>query len=300
MDQEITVSKNWIKLLFEDHLGVKKIDYAKKSVDMIEQNFFISDKNRYHISNLFTELESHPDGNRKELIAEILRYLSVEKIKPIDIQHFENTSNEILLAENSEDKIYFDPYLTEKEIKKLSKKHLNIEIHNKNSLVKPFDYHRFRIVPDNIKFQKDVRFDLIGYLKPYLKYAKNIKIIDPFLANTKAFFNLKNLFEFINISCKIEIQIYSLNDYLNSNKSKKMDYESNYALLIKKINELKKTGFNIEIIEFKTKKHKGRFIITDKVEIQIPGGLDCINQDGFPTIEENETSEKLSVNFINE
>jgi len=297
MDQELTVSKSIVNYLFKN-LPAYKANNAQKCIDIIEQNYFVSDIQNSHLKKIYDEFKFFPDGDKKRSIFDLLDHTIQKKLKSIEYFYTEEEDCEIQLSNESEDKIFLDVNLDLKGIKSKTKKFLNVEFLNSDLIINPEISNRFRVIPTNYELQKDVRFDLVNFMRPFFRNATEIIIIDPFLANKYAFHNLKNLFQVIEKKCKIKLKLYSERDYLSYSKLKKDEFKNNYDILIKEINEQRNIGFKIEIEEFKVKKHKERYILTDKFEISIPGGLDCLDVNGFPFLDSDTEKKKFTVNFL--
>lgn len=299
MDQEITVSKNIVSYLF-NNLPAYKANNAQKCIDIIEQNYFVSDNQNNHLKKIYDEFESFPDDDKRRSIYYLLDHTIQNKLKNIEYSYTGEEDCEIQLSNESEDKIFLDVNLDLKGIKSKAKKFLNVEFLNSDLLIKPEITNRFRVIPSTYELQKEVRFDLLNFVKPLFRNATEIIIIDPFLANKNAFKNFKDLFSVINKVCKIKLKIYSERDYLSYAylKIKIDEFKSNYDVLLKEIKFQRGFGFKIELEEFEVKKHKERYILTDKFEIYIPGGLDCLDENGFPLLDSDNDKKKFTVNFL--
>jgi len=299
MDQELTVSKNFISYLF-NNLPSYKSNNTQKCIDLIEQNHFVNDLKNNHLKQFYEEFEKYPDSDKKRNIYSIMDYIFRNKIKYFDHNYSGNEEceeSEELLAKETNDKILFDVSLNSKDIKRKLRKYPEIEYLNEKIFINPDIHYRFKVIPVTIELEADVRFDLNNLLFPLIRNSKEVKVIDPFLPNKNAFSNLKKLFEIINIETKIKLQVYSERDYLSYGKNND-DFKKNYGNFLNEIKKMQVSKFKIEIEEFKTRKHKERYIMTDKFEITLPGGLDCLNENGMPVLTGDE-KKRISVNYKN-
>lgn len=301
MDQELTISKSLVGY-FYNNLPAYKINNAQKCLEIIEQNYFVSDTKGNHKKNIFDELNSLPEGDKRKTIFYLVDHIIQNRTRNFDSQYSgEDSESEIQLSKITEDKLFLDLDLNIKEIKSKTKKYPEIEFLNHEILIKPETSHRFKNIPTIISLQKDVRFDLVEFLRPFLRNAKEITIVDPFLANKNAFSNLKNLFTLFIKNCNIKLNHYSEKDYLiyaGNNKDKKDKFIENYRNLNEEIESKKAMDFKIEIDEFTSRDHKERYILTEKFEIKIPGGLDCLDEYGFPSLKNEKERKKIEVNFL--
>jgi len=294
MDQELTVSKNFVRYLF-DNLPAYKTNNAQRCIELIEQNYFVIDQHHNHERKFYEEFEKYPDSDKKRNIVSIMENIFRNKFKSFNHKYSLAEECEELLAKETIDKILFDVTLNPKDIKRKSRKYPEIEYLNEYLIINPDIYIRFKVIPLSIELEADVRFDLNNLLFPLIRNSKEVKVIDPFLPNKNAFSNLNKIFEIIGVETKIKLLVYSERDYLSYGKNKD-DFKKNYDDFIKEIKKMQVSKYKIEIEEFKTRKHKERYIMTDKFEITLPGGLDCFNENGMPVLTGDE-KKRITVNF---
>ena len=121
-------------------------------------------------------------------------------------------------------------------------------------------------------------YDINRIFAPFLRDAKNVRIEDPYLPNTKASLNIWKIINHLNDS-RIKLVFLKRNKYA-SNGNKFM--EDRYDTFTKTIQEYQKNGLQIDYSEpFVKKSHRERWIFTDQFQIYVPGGLDFLDEDGF-------------------
>lgn len=296
MEQQIVISTEIVNYLSENLPAYRK-NTALELIEIIEQNYVVSDKATHHFNKIIDEVDKIVDSAKKSEIFKIIQYWINNKNCFIDCN---NTSmdDDILLTSYTNDRIYLNPIYTNKEKQKKTIKYSDIEIHNSESFIKPLCSDRLKNAPDILKLEKDVYYDIERIFQPYLKNAGILEIIDPFLPNPNALYNFKKI---INLSGakQIKVIIHSQHNYIekygNRNKEKAQeDYES----LKKFLADLKKVGKKVQETEFKLRSHKERYIKTEKLKIKLPGGLDFLNKDGFAKIEIGEEPLEIEIGLI--
>lgn len=299
MEQDICISNNIVTFFYED-LTISSLDIsiAKKCYEIIKQNFIIFDKDNIHLKNITNIIHNLPDCEEKETLKKDFLGLLINKRKKVD---FELTSGltDYHLANASLDKIYFNPKISNIEIEKmkLSLNHgiVDLEIHDCNSFVNPDINDNLKHAPSNYDLQKGIQYDLVKFLKPFLRNSKFVKFIDPYIRNYIARNHLKKIMEIIPKNAEIIIKTIPDDDVKDSNKIKKFDeIIKNRATKEEFISEIRK---NKEGVEYNYFGHKERYIITENFKIYIPGGLDQFNEEGIPNISEFDDLMTLWVRF---
>lgn len=310
MDQELTVSKNLVNYLY-NNCSIFKKNNAGKCIDVLRQNYFVLDLSKEHWNNYKTEFNNLPNENAvamNELERFIFLELFKDRIKEYDLIKDESVNIELELTKLSVDKILVDLDFTEKNIKQEQKSNPGIEFHNSHSLINPECYHRLKNVPANITLEKDKLYDWEVLLSPFLRSADSIEIKDPYLINPTAVENLKKIFKIINKNTKVKLLALKKDKYSKTYHKATRKFISNpekeeiYNRYINEIDILKKNGYSILVNEYydgKTK-HRERYIYTDRFKIYIPGGLDCIDVDGNPNIDEQDKDgNEIRIDYIN-
>ncbi len=286
MNQHLTVSKTIVKYLNDSLSALEHVVTAHDVMDTIKQNYIVSDKTKRHSQDIISELEKIDDLKKKEYLTKIIGHWIYDRSKFVDCD-LSLVTTTIELAKLTCDQIYFDPSLTWKERDNLRGDNSSVEIHNEKSLIKPQDVDRLKNCPDTIKLRNNIKYDIITLFEPYLREAKEITFQDPYLPNHRAFYNFKLLVENVNVD-KIMAIIHSRKNYARKNdRTKEMRYDEFVEYTNKK---------NIHLSEWKSHDHKERYIITDELEIYIPGGLDIFNKDGTARISEPDKEiKKISI-----
>lgn len=276
MDQELFISKEIIRYLNEN-LPAYKINDAMKAIDYIEQNYIICDKKKqYHFNNITDSIDSLENNPKKEEIKRIVDNWINTKRKFIDCDFDSSDESIYNLTLKTEDKIYFNPFLSPKEKDNLSIKYKDIEFHHIQSFINPQHYNRLKHIETKICLEKNCYYDLIKILTPFLKYAKNVEILDPYLFNDLA---SKNLLKIIDNFKEKTFNLIFLHDDKNKDN---IEYKKKYDNFIKKLKELVDDGYKVKFDEkIRKKRHFQRHIKTEKYHISIPGGLDFLNSEGY-------------------
>ncbi len=283
MNQEIIIEKSFIRYLENSKLSFK-ISEAQKCVEVIEQNNIISDENEDIYKDYQEELEKISNSDLRILIAELIYEWKEKKTKQVTFTY--NKENILELTKLSKDKILFNPTLTAKEINRILKANSDVEVHNKDTFINPEPYHRLKNIDIRIKLNKDVYYDIRLLFEPFIRCSEEITIIDPFLPNNNALQNVKVILNHI-ANRKINLITHSGHNYVHKygNKNPTL-YESNWVNFQKFISELKGKNNQVQVSEFKNRKHQERYLITNDVKIILPGGMDFLDENGFPNIED--------------
>jgi hypothetical protein len=290
MNQQLTLNKSIIKF-FAENLPAYSVNDAIKIIDLIEQNRIISDFEKKYFIELDNEIDTISDLTKRFEIRKIFDNWINYRCSFINYSFDSENEGDVQLAFHSEDRIYFNPYLIEKQKSKLEIKYSGIEVHNKDSFLEPEYFQRLKHLPTAVRLNDGLPYDLAAIINPFIKEAKRIIVIDPYLPNENASRNLFNLFDlligkeitlvflsekkytaiqikkngiFEEIIDKIKLKLY--NDFLNNLENKRLD------------------GFKINMEHFHEKKHIERHILTEEVQINLPGGLDFLNIDGKPNL----------------
>lgn len=294
MKQEITLSRNIVSFLFNNPPTQFKINNSQKCCEIIEQNILIFDKKNKLLEIITEELNKLGKPNEiQEFKAALLHFLS-QKAKKYEHRYINRNEFEIELANESKDKIYLEPDLEGEKKEQLEQKYENVEIHNTKTILKPKHYNRLKNIPTNISLDASQKYDLELILNPFLKNSTMIIIIDPFLPNPKALSNLIKTFGIVNKNVDITLRTFDQNIYLTyiSDKTKGLKQYQNFS---DKISNLNKSGYNITI-EFIPKGHIERYIITENYKIYIPGGFDCLDEKGKPSVKPGNIS-SITISF---
>jgi len=288
VNQELTLSHKAIKFLYSNKPTYRS-DKSIKFVDIIEQNYLVTDDLLNHFCRLEDALSTLPNDDIRKQISELLYKWMLDKRKEV---HIDKKITELELAKLSGDKIYIDPTLNGDRLQELKSILRSIEVHNYRTMISPGHKHRLKNVPDSYALADRKKYSVKLLLGPYLRNTKNIIIRDPFLPNVRAHHNLKKILSLCPKSSKIKLQLLSKEMYLMHNRSKKKieDYEEFEST----VKDYRKNGLKIvlDCNYFIDKKHTERFLFTDKLEIYIPGGLDCIDDQGFYKSYQNRKSKE--------
>jgi hypothetical protein len=273
MNQHLTVSNTIVNYLDRSLPAYKRIK-AHDVINIIEQNFIVSDRTKKHLQNIVSEIEKIEDSKHRKILQDIIVNWLDNRSKFVECD-MALITNLIELSKKDTDKIYFDPTLSQIDVGKLKTQHSSVEIHNENSLLEPKDIHKLKNCPCTIRLRDNIKYNVVALFEPYLREAKEIIFQDPFLINPSAFYNFRLLINCIKAN-KISAFVHSKHNYLGYGWEKDRNKrEMNYDSFVKYADQK-----NIYLSEWKRADHKERFIITDKLEIYIPGGLDLFNNDG--------------------
>ena len=124
MNQEITYSSNLIEYLYSDKT-ILEISNQKKVWELIKQNYVVSDSNMKILEVYGEIIKSLPASVLKQELQNFVDGLiqnKAHKRKTFNIIEL-NEELEIGLSKSTNDKIYFNPILNEKEIRSIVKKH---------------------------------------------------------------------------------------------------------------------------------------------------------------------------------
>lgn len=296
MNQQLVISKEIVDYLV-DKLPAFRKNEAIDLIEYIEQNFVVSDLKTEHFNCLLDKIDEIEHSQKKEEIKKIISYWMQEKKYFVNCSYVLNNDREILLAHHTLDKIYLQPFLTEKEIKKYNIKFNDLEIHNSKSFINPQHQQRLKHLPSIIPLEKDVFYDLIKIISPFIKNSKNVSIEDPYLPNPMASQNvLKIIKSFPDVNYNLVFltkELYSGANYGAEENIKSEQYDA----FIENISGLVKNGLRINFKNhYKSKTHRERYIFTEDFQIYIPGGFDFLTAEGFLKTKSNfDISEKLEI-----
>lgn len=296
MNQQLTLSKSIVHFL-NDNLPTFRGNDALKTIDFIEQNFIVADNSVKHFNILLDEIQNIKNEINRQEIQKLFIYWVQEKKYLVNFNYGDSNYNEVQLAQYTEDKIYFNPSLETEKIVEYSKKFRGLEIHNLKTFIDPDHIHRLKHLPTIIPLQKNTRYDIVKLFQPFLKYAKFIRIEDPYLPNATASANLLLLIKPLR-SVPISLIFLPKNEYIKAqNKTKMSDKTDIYDKLILEIENLISEGYKIDYsVHFKKKNHRERFIFTEDFQIYLPGGLDFLSIYGFLKEEDaTDISEKKEI-----
>lgn len=282
MNQEITISRNTISYI-ADNLPAFEVNNAQLMIEKLKENYCVIDSKFEFAKLLWEETKKTENEELRKYLQRLLQKLFTEKKSLIQCT-FEK---EEILSQKSSDKIFLDPLLDSKSIKKIEKKY-SLETHNDSSFINPSPYQKLKHSNCKLVLERSVIYDFKRIFEPYLRKTKTLIIEDPFLPNPKAFNNLKQLIELFNGN-DIKVKLHSEHNYLKYNPENK----ENYSKLQTYLNTLELNGLKVSIINFEKRKHYERFIFTDSVRIKLPGGLDFLDQDG--KINSNESTVEIEI-----
>ncbi|GJQ63575.1 MAG: hypothetical protein SCALA702_26280 [Melioribacteraceae bacterium] len=286
MNQEIVITDNLIDYFENNPLTFTNIT-SKLLVDIIEQNKICDTKNRDIFSSIVKKIDTLSNKNIQQAYFNLFEnWLASSRI----IECNENNHESIAL--NSKDCILLDCDLKENQIRKKAIKQPELEFHNDKSFIKPEPSQRLKNLPFELKLEKDIPYDLVKILEPFLRGSGEIILKDPYLYNSKALFNLRNILKNVE-SREFKIITYSKHYYLNHGGN-----EKDYHEFEKCIKEFRKVGYKVSIENYKAGGHKERFIKTEKVVITLPGGLDFFDNEGKPNLKYENEEAYLRVDFI--
>ena len=194
MNQQITLSRDLVNYLSE-FLPTFKSNNATKIIDYVDQNFVVSDLGVKHFNKIIDAIESIQDEIKKSEIGKLFANWLQEKKCLVNFEYGDDQDCEIALASNSEDKIYFNPLMDDKDRKRYLKKYNEVELHNILSFIKPDSYHRLKHLPAYITIEKGIYYNLPLLLDPFLRTTKMVQFEDPYLPNPTASQNLFRLIE---------------------------------------------------------------------------------------------------------
>lgn len=273
MNQELTVSSNIVDYLVNE-LPVYKKCQVLDCIEYLEQNYFALDDKRKFVEAIFNKIDKIEDHQKRGFIEEILSMCLTQRSKIFKTN--EVVSEEFLLTLNTMDRIFFDPFLNEKEINKLKNKY-DFEIYNSNSFGNPSPFERLKHLPTFFYLESDRKYDLNQILEPFLREEKKLEVIDPYLPNRIASHHLIRLLE------KNKGKTFILTFLKKDIYPNQSDFDKFYI----RINLLNEQGFEIKMNFLFKKKHKERYILTDNFQIYLPGGFDCLDLEGKPKIQDS-------------
>jgi len=208
MNQGITLSGNIFKYLYEEIRSFGSI------CKVIEQNIILVDEKKKLPMEYVRVIDSLEDNKTKEDIKKIFDEWVNNHIRFINVNKYNYEKNkdflDVVVCNESEDKILFEPFEREYNEKKLKIKFKfgdKIEIHNANSFLSPEHYHRLKNIPTEINLKKGDKYDLAKILTPFLKEAEKIEFHDPYLINRTATENLKRILEVCKKTKEIVIKL---------------------------------------------------------------------------------------------
>lgn len=291
MDQEVTISPELIDFIYDNTPAYKK-NKALDLIELIEQNYFTNDINDIQYRRYVERLNNLKDEQKRNAIHDIIRKWRSKG--PIPYNTEKEKFNEIELSKLSKDKLILNPNKTEKDLKKLQKNNNDVEFHNVNSFINPKTYQRLKNLPTKIIFEKDVQYDLTIIIEPFFRHSKKLEIYDPYIYNPNAF---RQLVKIIDISYDKEIELVALKRELYFKNDIKGDKEKYYKKFYEFINTKKNSGPIIIIKEYKSGKHKERYILTDKYQIYLPGGLDILDENDYPNLDDESDIKELRIDI---
>ena len=264
MNQEITISLNTFDYL-DENLPAYEINNAQQIIGYLKENYFVVDSKLEYAKMLWEKINDLKEERNKKYFKELLGKL-INKNKVVNCTNIDG----LIIAEQSNDKIFLNPILVNKDIKKMQIKY-PIEIHNSQSFISPETYHKLKHSKAVLVFEREVIYDIVEILTPYLYETRSIFIEDPYLPNERAFNILKNI---VTISeCK-DYKLKVLSEYNYNRKKEGKQYE-NFKIFLE---ELEDKDISIEIIEYTDKIHHDRYVYTDQISLKIPGGFDFIKE----------------------
>lgn len=295
MNQEITLSRNFVRYWYENPpKRGEGISLISKIEEFLSQNYIVFDNKGWFLSIVKDELKNLNINNENEYETCEIIILSILTKRPIPDPIEINIENitELSMATRSGDKIYFDPISNPQEIKKLEKKHNDVEIYNLDSFLNPPIYKRLKHIPTRYRLEKDVRVNLSIIIIPFIKGSSKLYIYDPYIYNNNSKYQLEQLFEIFDNQIMIEINA------LNKHKYCKIKSEDNYKNFINFIEQKKQQGFKITLNDGLPSKHKERYLLTDQYQIYLPGGLDFLDENNYPVLDNDSEIKEIRIDKI--
>lgn len=295
MNQQLVISKEIISY-FQDRLPTFRKNDAIDLIEYVEQNYFISDYKTNHLNLLLDKIEEIESEKQKAEIKKIVNYWIQEKKYFIKCEYVNGLDGEIALANQSQDKIYLQPLLSEHEVKTLSEKYSELEIHSSQTFISPLHSHKLKHLPTIIPLKKGEVYDLIKIISPFLRSTTHARVEDPYLPNYLA---SQNILKVIKQFPKVTFNLVFISKDLfahHKDEHKKRKKEKYYDSFVEKLDGLINKGFQISYQEkFESKLHRERFIFTSNYQIYIPGGFDFLKLDGTLAIDDEGVSEKREI-----
>jgi len=279
MDQQITLSKEIVPYL-ASNLPSFKFNNAMKCIKFIEQNYIVCDNQKKHFLSIVNEIDKLDNEEKRDTMRVIFDHWMREKNSFVETE--EESMNEISLAEKCNDKIYFNPLLPDNKINKLLVKYSKVESHNEKTFLSPLPINRLKHAPTIIPLVKNTYYNLYTIIEPFIRGADEVKIIDPYLPNPNASNNLFNILPLMK-NKKITLSYLKRDKYIYNDDDEwgQKNYDDFDAAIREKI----RAGYLISLKKIKVKKHRERYIVTDRFNIYLPGGLDFLDNNGFPKID---------------
>lgn len=286
MEQEISVSDSVIRYLSQNIKPYGKgIEY--ECINILSDNYIVDDENNtiFKMFDKAIELINTDDPfelGKKTYFKEQLKTWLEKNRRKINNVYESDWNNDVLeLCKLSQDKILFDTSLGDKEIKSIRKKIFDIEIHNLNTFLQPDSSYRLKHLPLKIKLEQDICYNLNNILFPFIRNAKYLVIVEPYISSWQNIVNFKKLTEIIPKSITCEII-----KFRNAQDEKSKKELSDFEEFIKVSNH---DGYNFvvnhpKLPHNKSSKHIERYIITDKYEIYLPGGFNCLDENGYSNV----------------
>lgn len=296
MNQQLVISKNIVDY-FVGKIPTSRKNEALELIEYVEQNLFVSDKQTKHFNCILDQIEKLEASISKEEIKKILQYWFLEKKCFIDYEYDIVSESETDLTYNTLDKIYLQPLLSEKDIKKYNIKFNELEVHNSKTFINPAPLHKLKHLPSIISLQKDEPYDIIKIIDPFIRDSHKVRIEDPYLPNPKA---SGNVLKIIQNYPKINFDLVFLTrELFYDDKSEEWKVKKKlkqYDTFINNLLKLKNDGYSINHNNYFTiKKHRERYIFTEKFQIYIPGGFDFLNRDGYINSQGPDISDKKEI-----
>lgn len=295
MNQQIVVSTEIVSYL-ESKLPAYRKNDAIELIEYIEQNYFVSDSAIIHFNKIIDKIDQLDPTYKKEELKKIINYWIQEKKLFVECNYENLDEEEITLTEHTLDKIYVQPMLHNKEVAKFAKRFNELEIHNSESFIFPKPYHKLKHLPSLIPLEKELFYDIVRIVGPFIRNSDNVRIEDPYLPNPLASYNVVKIiknFPGVNFDLVFLTRDLFSEHKLYKEKEKKL---KQYDSFIESLSELNEKGYKINFNNnYKLKKHRERFIFTEDFQIYIPGGFDFINKDGYIVANDFDISDKKEI-----
>lgn len=268
MNKEITVHSESPFYIFSEQLS-GEIDNVAKIYALFKQNIMTRDtENHYKIllEKAFAKMgeESAIVNRIKHEVSELI----INRALPFKVN---GEFSELKLCDSTSDKIFFSPVINGDEDflqQELSK---NIKICSLESIddLSPILPYKIKLLPGRV-------YNIQELISKVSSQSRTLKIIDPYIYNKHAIFNLEKITE-IQLFCEIVIKTNTLDSIMSNPKTNSKFNPERFNVLVEK---LKKNGSRVKIENFTRTQHQQRYIQFDDVQIELPGGLDFLDPQG--------------------
>lgn len=269
MNKQITLFAQYPTYAYSKQSEGKYRD-VQKIEDLLFQNFIMVDLEKRY--NELIQLAFDSIEEETPLKQEILRNWGMYYAQNARSVKVTGEFSELKLCNATSDKIYFSPLLTQEEILSHTQNYNYIKFCTLNNIEKICP-----ILPFKVKLMPGEKYDLQELIAIASTSSREMKVIDPYIYNKHAIFNLEKIVgnQFFS---KIVIKALPFDKIMSKTNTKSSRFDLNgFESLVRK---LKRDGSKVEIEYFKTSEHQQRYIQFDEVQIEIPGGLDFLGPQG--------------------